>query len=118
VLKPITIGNDVYIGHGAFILPGVTIGDGAIIAAQAVVTKDVPPYAVMAGNPAVIKKLRVKPALIGPLLELQWWRFAPWQLQTIDLTDPAAAVSQLRDLVPRLKPYQPAVLTLRDFEPD
>jgi acetyltransferase-like isoleucine patch superfamily enzyme len=117
-LKPITIGNDVYIGHGAFILPGVTVGDGAIIAAQAVVTRDVPPYAVVAGNPAIIKKLRVKPDLIGRLLKLQWWRFAPWQLEGIDLTDPQAAVGPLRDLIPRLKPYRPAVLTLRDFEPD
>jgi chloramphenicol O-acetyltransferase type B len=49
------IGHDVYIGHGTFIRPGITIGHGAIVAAKSVVVKDVPPYAVVAGNPAAIK---------------------------------------------------------------
>ena len=56
--KAVTIGNSVWIGGGAIILPGVSIGDGAVIAAGAVVTKDVPAYVVVAGNPArVIKTL-------------------------------------------------------------
>ncbi len=50
--KRVRIGNDVYIGHGAFLMPDITIGDGAIIGAMAVVTKDVPPYAIVAGSPA------------------------------------------------------------------
>ena len=53
---PVIIGNDVWIGDKATILPGVTIGDGAVIAANAVVTKDVPAYSVVAGNPAKIVK--------------------------------------------------------------
>ena len=114
-LKPVTIGNDVYIGHGAFIRPGVTIGDGAIVGASAVVVKDVPPYAVVAGNPAVIKKFRVPPRLIGPLLTLRWWRFAPWQLQGIDVTDVEVAVRDLRLLIPSLKPYHPPVLRLAEW---
>jgi acetyltransferase-like isoleucine patch superfamily enzyme len=117
-LKPTRIGNDVYIGHGAFILPGVNIGDGAIVAAAAVVTKDVPPYAVVAGNPATIKKFRVPLHLIGPLLSLRWWRFAPWQHQGIDVTNIGTAIRQLRDLLPQLQPYQPATLKLGDLEPD
>ena len=52
------IGNDVWIGYGAIILSGVTIGDGAIVAAGSVVTRDVPPCAVVAGNPATVKKMR------------------------------------------------------------
>lgn len=79
-----TIGNDVWIGHGAYVAAGVTIGDGAIVAAHAVVTKDVPPYAVVAGNPAVIKKLRVPPQFISPLMRLRWWRYAPWQMTHLD----------------------------------
>jgi len=56
--KPIVIGNDVWLGRRVIILPGVTIGDGAIIGAGAVVTKSVPAYAIAAGNPAVVKKYR------------------------------------------------------------
>ena len=65
MLQQTTIGNDVYIGHGAYIRSGVTIGDGAIVGAHAVVVKDVPPYAVVAGNPATIKKFKVPLQLIG-----------------------------------------------------
>ena len=64
-LKLTNIGNDVYIGHAAFIRPGVTIGHGAIVAAHAVVVKDVPPYAIVAGNPAVVKKYRFAPEQIA-----------------------------------------------------
>ena len=67
------VGNDVWIGQKATILPGVHIGDGAIIGANAVVTKDVPPYAVAVGNPAVIKKYRFDKETINLLLELKWW---------------------------------------------
>ena len=67
------VGNDVWIGQGALILPGVHIGDGAIIAANAVVTKDVPPYTVVGGNPARQLKKRFSDELIAYLLELKWW---------------------------------------------
>lgn len=83
-----TIGNDVWIGHGAMIKAGVTIGDGAVIAANAVVVRDVPPYMVVAGNPATIKKSRIPPMLLTPMLRSQWWRFAPWQLQHLDPSRP------------------------------
>ena len=92
------IGNDVWIGHGAIVNAGVTIGDGAIVAAGAVVTKDVPPYAVVAGNPAVIKKMRVPPALISPLLRLRWWRFAPWQMTHLDPSDLPKFVRGLEEM--------------------
>jgi len=100
------IGNDVWIGHGAYIAAGVTIGDGAVIAAHAVVAKDVPPFAVVAGNPAVIKKMRLPVDLITPVLRSKWWRFAPWQIQHLDPSDPArfaASVIQMRD-VPEFEP--------------
>ena len=67
------VGNDVWIGQNATILPGVHIGDGAVIGANAVVAKDVPPYAVVVGNPAVIKKYRFDQETIDLLLKLKWW---------------------------------------------
>lgn len=92
-VKVTTIGNDVWIGHGALIKAGVTIGDGAVIAAHSVVVRDVPPYAVVAGNPAVIKKSRLPPMLLTPMLRCQWWRFAPWQLQHLDPAKPQEFIS-------------------------
>lgn len=71
--KPTHIGNDVWIGLEAVILPGITIADGAVIAAGAVVTKDVPPYAVVGGNPATILKFRFCPEIIAALLQIRWW---------------------------------------------
>ncbi|ANB33522.1 transferase [Rhodovulum sulfidophilum] len=88
--KITTIGNDVWIGHGAMIRAGVTIGDGAMVAARSVVVRDVPPYAVVAGNPAEIKKFRLPPDQIEMMQRARWWRFAPWQLTHLDATDPAA----------------------------
>lgn len=67
------IGNDVWIGSGANILRGVTIGDGAIIGASSVVTKDVPPYSVVVGNPARIIRMRCKQEWIDRLEALKWW---------------------------------------------
>ena len=67
------IGNDVWIGAGALILGGVNIGDGAIVAAGAVVTRDVPAYAVVAGVPAKVIHYRFKEPEIKALLELKWW---------------------------------------------
>lgn len=67
------IGNDVWIGYRACIKAGVHIGDGAIIGMGAVVTKDIPPYAIVGGNPAKIIKFRFPENLINDLLESQWW---------------------------------------------
>lgn len=69
----VEIGNDVWIGSGALLLPGVHIGDGAIIAAGAVVTKDVEPYAIVGGVPAKIIRKRFNDEQIKYLLELKWW---------------------------------------------
>ncbi len=73
----VVIGNDVWIGFGSTIMTGVTIGDGAVIAARAVVTKDVPPYAVVAGNPAALKRFRFDEATIRHLQSLRWWDWSP-----------------------------------------
>lgn len=67
------IGHDVWIGHDAFILSGVTIGSGAVVAAKSVVTKDVPPYAIVGGNPAKIIRYRFDNETILKLLSIAWW---------------------------------------------
>lgn len=70
---PIIIGNDCWIGYGVTIIGGVTIGDGAVVLANAVVTKDVPPYAIVGGIPAKVIKYRFTDKDIQYLLALRWW---------------------------------------------
>ncbi|WP_210438701.1 CatB-related O-acetyltransferase [Nocardioides xinjiangensis] len=69
----VVIGNDVWLGHQTLVLSGVTIGDGAIIGAGSVVRHDIPPYAIVAGNPARVAGFRFPPEQIAALLELKWW---------------------------------------------
>ena len=83
------VGNDVWIGYGATIMPGVKIGDGAIIATKSVVTSDVEPYTIVGGNPAKEIRKRFTEEKIQALLELSWWN---WPLEKItaqvgDLTE-------------------------------
>jgi len=79
-LLPVQIGNDVWIGHGAIVLPGVTIGNGAIIGAGAVVSQDIPPYGIAVGVPATVIKMRFDQEIINLLLQWQWWNLNPSQL--------------------------------------
>lgn len=76
----ITIGNDVWIGYNATIMAGVTIGDGAIIATNSTVIKDVEPYSIVGGNPAAEIKKRFSAETISKLLELKWWN---WDIEKI-----------------------------------
>lgn len=76
----VNIGNDVWIGANAVIMSGVTIGDGAVVGACSVVTKNVPPYAIVAGNPARIVKYRFDKKTIEQLLELKWWN---WHIEKV-----------------------------------
>lgn len=69
----VTLGNDVWIGHGAILLPGVNVGNGAAIGAGAVVTKDVPPYAIVVGVPGRILRFRFAPEIIAALDRIAWW---------------------------------------------
>ena len=69
------VGNDVWIGYDALVMPGVQIGNGAIVAARAVVVKDVPAYAVVGGNPAKILKSRFPPETVAALEQIAWWNW-------------------------------------------
>lgn len=77
LMPPVTIGNDVWIGFRAMVMDGIKIGDGAVVAAGAIVTHDVPPYAIVAGVPARIKKYRFEKEIIDKLLDLRWWDYPP-----------------------------------------
>lgn len=70
---PVALGHDVWIGYGAVVLPGRGVGTGAVVGAGAVVTRDVPPYAVAVGNPARVVRPRFVPAVAERLLTLAWW---------------------------------------------
>jgi len=77
---PIHIGSDVWIGTGSQIMSGVTVGDGAVVGANSVVTKDIPPFAVVGGVPAKIISYRFSEEIIEKLLELKWWE---WSIEKI-----------------------------------
>lgn len=105
---PAVVGNDVWIGAGARILSGLTIGDGAVIAAGAVVTKDVPAFTVVGGVPARSLRQRFEPAVASLVAEFAWWELDPEQLagfeefMELDLTkDTGSAVAALKDAIAR-----------------
>lgn len=89
------IGNDVWVGYGATLMPGVRVGDGAIIASKAVVTKSVEPYTVVGGNPARDIRQRFDESTIQTLLELQWWH---WDIEKITRNLTAICGSDLEKL--------------------
>jgi virginiamycin A acetyltransferase len=79
------VGNDVWIGMGSTVLPNIRIGDGAVVSAGSVVTQNVPPYAIVGGNPAQIVAFRFKQSLIDELLGLKWWE---WPIEKINRNIP------------------------------
>jgi acetyltransferase-like isoleucine patch superfamily enzyme len=100
--EEVRIGHDVWIGAGAMILGGVTVGDGAVIAAGSVVMKDVPPYAIVMGVPAQVRSYRFSESVVEKLLAIQWWN---WDDTTIrarvsEFSDPARFVALFGDAVP------------------
>jgi acetyltransferase-like isoleucine patch superfamily enzyme len=108
------IGNDVWVGNGAFIRAGITIGDGAAIGARAVVTKDVPPYAIVLGVPGRIVRYRFPEELIARLLAVKWWDYDPDFLSTpgLDFRDVEGMVSFLERSGNSLRPFQPQKLVV------
>lgn len=95
------VGNDVWIGQNSTILPGVHIGDGAIIGLNSVVTRDVPPYTIVAGNPAKAVRKRFDDELIDPLLKLKWWDKS---IEEINALIPLLSCSDLAKVKQEIKP--------------
>lgn len=110
----IQIGNDVWIGEGVFIRRGVEIGDGAIIGARSVVTRDVPPYAIVGGAPAKIIRYRFEPDVIEELLRLQWWLYGFSALDGVDITDIDLALWRISENIRsgHAQPYQAPILSV------
>ena len=79
----VVIGSDVWLGSGCMILSGVTVGHGAVVAARAVVTRDVAPYAIVAGNPARVVRARFQEATVAGLLETAWWDLPDTDVATL-----------------------------------
>lgn len=114
--KPTVIGNDVYIGHDAFILPGVKIGNGAVIGARAVVTKNVPSYAIVAGCPATVKRYRFSDDIIKELERTQWWNYSLSQLRNVDPTEPLSFIEAAREMNQnKTNTYTPTLINLKQF---
>lgn len=120
---PTLIGHDVWIGMRAIVMDGITIGNGAIVAAGAVVTKDVPPYAIVGGVPAKILRYRFPPEVIATLEASRWWEYDLPSMplgKAIDWASLPQALGNLRDAIHagalrRLPP--PWEITPRDLEP-
>lgn len=95
------VGNDVWIGQNSTVLPGVHIGDGAIIGLNSVVTRDVPPYTIVAGNPAKAVRKRFDDELIDLLLKLKWWDKS---VEEINALIPLLSCSDLAKVKQEIKP--------------
>jgi acetyltransferase-like isoleucine patch superfamily enzyme len=98
MFKQVSIGNDVWSGHNVNVMPGVNVGDGAVLAAGSVVTKDVPAYAIVAGVPATVKRLRFKENTIERLLRVKWWDLELSELSGLPFRDVERCLSALEEI--------------------
>ena len=113
----ITIGHDVWIGHNVTLATGITIGNGAVIATRSVVTKDVPPYAVVAGVPARIIKYRFSEIEIENLTEIQWWNYAYTDFKEIKAdAEPEELCDKLREKIESgsIESYKPLLVKFHE----
>ncbi len=92
----VEIGHDVWIGSRVTIARGVRIGNGAVVAAGSIVTRDVPPYAIVGGVPAKLIRMRFPDDVVETLTDLQWWRFGPDVLTRFNMSEPTTFAAELK----------------------
>ncbi len=111
------IGNDVWIGEGVTMANGIRIGDGAIIAANSHVVKDVPPYAIVGGNPAKIIKMRFDDKTVNRLIESRWWEYDFTVFDQKSFLDPNRALDMLEEKIAQgeVAKFVPKAITARDL---
>ena len=95
--KETVVGHDVWIGHGAHIKQGVTLGTGSVVGMGSVVTKDVPPYSIVGGNPARVIRMRFDEDVTNQLLKSEWWNMSESRIQELSqyIQDPVEFLNQL-----------------------
>lgn len=115
--RNIQIGNDVWIGSGVVLKSHLKIGDGAIIAANSIVTKDVPSFAIVGGNPAKIIRFRFNEDLIYKIKQAQWWNYDLEDFKGLNANNPEQFINELSEKVlnNNLKKSDRKPLTIADF---
>jgi acetyltransferase-like isoleucine patch superfamily enzyme len=98
MFKHVSIGNDVWTGHNVNVMAGINVGDGAIIAAGSVVTKDVPAFAIVAGVPATVKRLRFPEKTVERLLRVRWWDLELSDLSGLPFRDVERCLDQIEEI--------------------
>ena len=93
------VGHDVWLGIGAVVMSGLTIGHGAVIGAASIVTTSVPPYAVVVGSPARVIRLRFPEKIVEQLLSLEWWNYSMSNLKPMDLTDIEGFIEHVQTMI-------------------
>ncbi|GHA00750.1 hypothetical protein GCM10011617_21660 [Novosphingobium arvoryzae] len=106
------IGHDVWIGQDVVLSMGITIGHGAIVAANSLVTKDVPPFAIVGGNPSKIIRFRFPDEVIERLLASSWWDYDWRDFADIQMNNPEEFLSAFEERRLNIMPYRPSTLKL------
>jgi acetyltransferase-like isoleucine patch superfamily enzyme len=98
MFQRVTIGSDVWMGHNVNVMPGVSIGDGAVVGAGSVVTKDVSPFAIVAGAPASVKRFRFSDEVVERLMRVRWWDLELEDLSGLPYRDVERCLDRLEEI--------------------